>query len=141
MCSMQVLFRLGGLRWDTLCTLCFIFMTEKENNFQTDQNIALLHLKSKEKSLIYLNSHRYFLFYCLYYLNISRQKLNAYWCLPMQQLFGLGMRHTTHLLIWENAMQRENRKEKRVCIVTQFCRDCVTTQVNVSELRRRLTVW
>ena len=49
---MQVLFRLGGLRWDTLCTLCFIFMTEKENNFQTDQNIALLHLKSKEKSLI-----------------------------------------------------------------------------------------
>ena len=51
---MQVLFRLGGLRWDTLFTLCFIFMTEKENNFQTDQNIALLHLKSKEKSLIYL---------------------------------------------------------------------------------------
>ena len=49
---MQVLFRLGRLRWDTLCTLCFIFMTEKENNFQTDQNIALLHLKSKEKSLI-----------------------------------------------------------------------------------------
>ena len=48
---MQVLFRLGGLRWDTLFTLCFIFMTEKENNFQTDQNIALLHLKSKEKTL------------------------------------------------------------------------------------------
>ena len=40
----------------------------------------------------------------------------------MQQLFGLGMRHTTHLLFWENAMQRENRKEKRVCIVTQFGR-------------------
>ena len=58
--------------------LMFHFYDRKENNFQTDQNIALLHLKSKEKSLIYLNSHRYFLFYCLYYLNISRQKLNAY---------------------------------------------------------------
>ena len=91
---MQVLFRLRGLRWDTLFTLCFIFMTEKENNFQTDQNIALLHLKSKEKSLIYLNSHRYFLFYCLYYLNISRQKIK---CLLMSPHAAVvWSRHAAH---------------------------------------------
>ena len=29
----------------------FIFATEKEHNFQTDENIALLHLKRKKKNL------------------------------------------------------------------------------------------
>ena len=40
----------------------FIFATEKEHNFQTDENIALLHLKRKKKTC--LSSHRYFVVYC-----------------------------------------------------------------------------
>ena len=40
--------------WDgTLCVPnVFIFVTEKEHNFQTEKNIALLHLKRKKKDLI-----------------------------------------------------------------------------------------
>ena len=39
------------------------------HNFQKSENIALHHFKRKKKNLIYLNSHRYFVVYCLYCLN------------------------------------------------------------------------
>ena len=52
----------------------FIFVTEKEHNSQTDENIALLHLKRKKKNLIYLKSYRYFVVFCLCCLNTSKQK-------------------------------------------------------------------
>ena len=51
----------------------FIFVTEREHNFQKGENIAFtLHLERKKK--IYRNSHRYFVVYCLSCLNTSRQK-------------------------------------------------------------------
>ena len=41
--SMQELFfLLGGLRWDTLPTNVFIFVTQEEHNFQMNKNTALL---------------------------------------------------------------------------------------------------
>ena len=46
-----------------------IFRTEKEHNFQTDENT-----EKGKKNLIHLNSHRYFVVYCLYCLNTSKQK-------------------------------------------------------------------
>ena len=58
----------------TLCEpIVFIFETEKEHNFKKNENIVLLHLKEKEKKrLIYLNSHKFFVIYCLYCLNTSQ---------------------------------------------------------------------
>ena len=47
--SMQELFfLLGGLRWDTLSTNVFIFVTQEEHNFQMNKNTALLHLERKK---------------------------------------------------------------------------------------------
>ena len=47
--SMQELFfLLGGLRWDTLPTNVFIFVTQEEHNFQMNKNTALLHLEGKK---------------------------------------------------------------------------------------------
>ena len=64
-------------RGGTLCEpTVFIFVTEKEQNFQKNETIALRHLKSK-KNQIYLNSHRYFVVYFLYCRNTSNQKSNA----------------------------------------------------------------
>ena len=57
----------------------FIFATEKEHNFQTDENIALLHLKRKKKTC--LSSHRYFVVYC--------HRCPSCYFLPLQQLFRL----------------------------------------------------
>ena len=39
----------GGLDETLRAPNVFIFATEKEHNFQTDENIALLHLKRKKK--------------------------------------------------------------------------------------------
>ena len=61
----------GGLDETLRAPNVFIFATEKEHNFQTDENIALLHLKRKKKTC--LSSHRYFVVYFL----------------PLQQLFRL----------------------------------------------------
>ena len=41
----------GGLDETLRAPNVFIFATEKEHNFQTDENIALLHLKRKKKNL------------------------------------------------------------------------------------------
>ena len=60
-CLQELFFRLGGLRWGTLQ---IAFVTEKEHNFQADENIALLNSKRKKKRLIFLNLHRYFVVYC-----------------------------------------------------------------------------
>ena len=43
----------------------FIFVAEKEKNFQKNDKITLPHLKWKTQNAIYLNSHRYFVVYCL----------------------------------------------------------------------------
>ena len=59
----------GGLDETLRAPNVFIFATEKEHNFQTDENIALLHLKRKKKTC--LSSHRYFVVYFF----------------PLQQLF------------------------------------------------------
>ena len=59
----------GGLDETLRAPNVFIFATEKEHNFQTDENIALLYLKRKKKTC--LSSHRYFVVYFL----------------PLQQLF------------------------------------------------------
>ena len=57
----------------TLCEpIVFIFGTEKEHDFKKNENIVLLHLKERKKRLIYLNSHRFFVVYCLYCLNTSK---------------------------------------------------------------------
>ena len=68
--SMQELF-FGWAGWDGTLRLPNVFVTEKEHNFQTDENIELLHLKRKKKKLIYLNSRRYFVVHCL---NTSKKK-------------------------------------------------------------------
>ena len=39
----------GGLDETLRAPNVFIFATEKEHNFQTDENIAFLHLKRKKK--------------------------------------------------------------------------------------------
>ena len=46
----------------------FVFVTEKSITFK-NENIA-----ETEKNLIYLNSHRYYVIYCLYCLNNSKLK-------------------------------------------------------------------
>ena len=46
--SMQELF-FGWAGWDGTLRLPNVFVTEKEHNFQTDENIELLHLKRKKK--------------------------------------------------------------------------------------------
>ena len=47
---------------DDLYDPVFIFVTEREHNFQKSENIAFtFHLERKKK--IYLNSNRYFLVY------------------------------------------------------------------------------
>ena len=38
----ELFFLLGGLRWDTLSTNVFIFVTQEEHNFQMNKNTALL---------------------------------------------------------------------------------------------------
>ena len=50
------------------------FVTEKEHNFPMNENIAILHLRERKQNLIYLNSDRYFVVYCL---NASKQKLKC----------------------------------------------------------------
>ena len=47
--SMQELF-FGWAGWDGTLRLPNVFVTEKEHNFQTDENIELLHLKRKKKN-------------------------------------------------------------------------------------------
>ena len=57
----------------TLCEpIVFIFGTEKEHNLKKNENIVLLHLKGKKKRLIYLNSNKFSVVYCLYCLNTSQ---------------------------------------------------------------------
>ena len=51
--GIQEFFFFGWAGWDG--TLC---------NFQPDENIALLQLRERKK-LIYMNSQRYFVVYCL----------------------------------------------------------------------------
>ena len=47
---------------DDLYDPVFIFVTEREHNFQKSENVAfILHLERKKK--IYLNLHRYFVVY------------------------------------------------------------------------------
>ena len=59
--------------WDETLRIpnVFIFVTEKEHNFPTNENIAIRHLRERKQNLIYLNSDRYFVVYCL---NASKQK-------------------------------------------------------------------
>ena len=53
----ELSFWLGGLSWDSLCTWCFHFSHQKGHNFKIKP--------------IYLNSHRYYVVYCLCCLNNS----------------------------------------------------------------------
>ena len=66
----------GCVRWDETLRVpnVFIFVTEKEHNFPMNENIAILHLRERKQNLIYLNSDRYFVVYCL---NASKQKLKC----------------------------------------------------------------
>ena len=66
----------GCVRWDETLRVpnVFIFVTEKEHNFPMNENIAILHLRERKQNLIYLNSDRYFMVYCL---NASKQKLKC----------------------------------------------------------------
>ena len=51
-----------------------IFVTEKEHNFQTDENIALLQLKRNKKPKLSELTQAFFFIYCLCCLNTSQQK-------------------------------------------------------------------
>ena len=46
-----------------------LYNRKKKHNFQTDETT-----EKGKKNLIHLNSHRYFLVYCLHCLNTSKQK-------------------------------------------------------------------
>ena len=73
--------------------------------------------KKGRKNLIYLNSHRYYVVYCLYCLNISTEKLNASvprLLLSSSQPFGLV---TQRPLFWKRARcvtRPNNYCEKRL---------------------------
>ena len=75
MCSMQELI-FGWVGWGRpLCEpYVFIFVTEKKHNFQKNENIVLLHVRERKKSLNNLNLHKFFVVYCLYCLHTSEQK-------------------------------------------------------------------
>ena len=45
----ELFFLLGGLRWDTLPTNVFIFVTQEEHNFQMNKNTALLFPTLRER--------------------------------------------------------------------------------------------
>ena len=60
--------------WDCVPNV-FTFITEKEHNFQKNESIACTPpYKKEKKNLIYLNSPRYFVIGCFYYLTTSKQK-------------------------------------------------------------------
>ena len=89
----------GGLDETLRAPNVFIFATEKEHNFQTDENIALLHLKRKKKTC--LSSHRYFVVYFL----------------PLQQLFRLvTQRHLFPVKERARSVMRLNNDCGRDCV-------------------------
>ena len=75
----ELFFWLGGLRWDSLCTKWFHFCRWKRAWLSKTKI-----LQKDRKTLIYLNSHRYYVIYYLYFLNTSKLKWNpchTYSCL------------------------------------------------------------
>ena len=104
--SMQGLI-FGWMGWDgtDFAFNVFISVTEKSITFK-NENIA----ERQKKNLIYLNSHRYYVIYCLYFLNTSKLKWNAsvprLLLSPSQPLVGLVI----HSPLFTGCVTRSNNR-------------------------------
>ena len=69
--TQELLFFLAGwVEMGQFVYLMFSFLSPKEHNFQKTK----ISQKDRKKNLIYLNSHRYYVIYCLYFPNTSKLK-------------------------------------------------------------------
>ena len=102
-CPQELFFRLGGLRWGTLQ---IAFVTKKEHNFQTDENIALLNSKRKKKRLFFTELTQVFcgLLSNYFYAKIKCISATLQYCCFLS-------RHTTPFIPrWrENALRDETK--------------------------------
>ena len=89
----ELFFSARRLEMGHVMNLMFNFVTEKEHNFQTDENIALLHLNWERKNLNYLSWQVFFDLFSLlskyFKAKISVASVPHLLVSPSQQLFGL----------------------------------------------------
>ena len=133
----ELSFWLGGLRWNTLSTKCFIFVTGKEQNFPTNENIALLHLKRKKIKTSFIWSHTGILWSIVSIVEILLSKNKMHLCHANWRLLRNHCLVSTHNTLYF-PFERENVVGRDQIKVTK---EATFTAIPLTERKSKLFVY